>query len=246
MRVRTRTMDQISGARPVANRSLVSWCWLDPADCLTLPRFLAVVLLFGIGGVLAQLGIWIFDARIYVGIDPDDTMRLVEVRDFLAGQGWFSTSPNVPGHGGTLMHWSRLVDWPIAGATPFMDFSLGRSRRRLRRWPPGRSCSCCRSSHPPRSPATGSAAGRLAIGAHPRAGLPGGDHPFPSGRHRPSQCPARIGRICRRDAARPPRARLEFRRRCCCGRRRLGHRRGDDAACGDGRHVGGPALGHQG
>jgi hypothetical protein len=119
-------MDQISGARPVANRSLVSWRRLDPADCLTLPRFLAVVLLFGIGGVLAQLGIWIFDAKDYVGIDPDDTMRLVEVRDFLAGQGWFDlTQYRLGPDGGTLMHWSRLVDWPIAELIRLYGLFLG-------------------------------------------------------------------------------------------------------------------------
>lgn len=51
----------------------------------------------------------------YVGADNDDVMRLVEVRDYLAGQGWFDMMQYrlglVPG---TLMHWSRLVDWPIA------------------------------------------------------------------------------------------------------------------------------------
>lgn len=46
----------------------------------------------------------------------DDAMRLVEVRDFVAGQGWFDTSQhreNAPF--GAPMHWSRLVDAPIAG-----------------------------------------------------------------------------------------------------------------------------------
>lgn len=47
--------------------------------------------------------------------DPDDTLRLVEVRDLLAGQGWFDLHQYRidPPHG-TLMHWSRLVDLPIA------------------------------------------------------------------------------------------------------------------------------------
>jgi len=48
--------------------------------------------------------------------DTDDVMRLVQVRDLLAGQGWFDLSQyrmNPPQ--GTLMHWSRLVDAPIAG-----------------------------------------------------------------------------------------------------------------------------------
>ncbi|ANM15265.1 oligosaccharyl transferase-like protein [Rhizobium sp. N541] len=51
----------------------------------------------------------------YVGPDNDDGMRLVEVRDFLAGQGWFDLMQYRLGlGGGTLMHWSRLIDLPIA------------------------------------------------------------------------------------------------------------------------------------
>ncbi|MEZ5711399.1 MAG: hypothetical protein R3E11_01965 [Sphingobium sp.] len=48
--------------------------------------------------------------------DPDDAMRMVQVRDFLAGQSWFDVSQHRvnPPHGGP-MHWSRLVDMPIAG-----------------------------------------------------------------------------------------------------------------------------------
>lgn len=48
--------------------------------------------------------------------DPDDVMRLVEVRDWLAGQSWFDVSQhrmNTP-HG-LSMHWSRLLDLPLAG-----------------------------------------------------------------------------------------------------------------------------------
>ena len=48
--------------------------------------------------------------------DTDDAMRLVNVRDFLAGQGWYDHAQyrlNVPF--GAEMTWSRLVDLPIAG-----------------------------------------------------------------------------------------------------------------------------------
>lgn len=48
--------------------------------------------------------------------DADDAMRLVEVRDFLAGQGWYDLVQhrlNTPF--GASIHWSRLVDLPIAG-----------------------------------------------------------------------------------------------------------------------------------
>lgn len=51
----------------------------------------------------------------YIGPDNDDVMRLVEVRDFLNGQGWFDLTQYRLGlESGTLMHWSRLVDLPIA------------------------------------------------------------------------------------------------------------------------------------
>ncbi len=48
--------------------------------------------------------------------DPDDVMRLVQVRDLIAGQNWFDVAQyrvDAPG-GGVPMHWSRLIDLPIA------------------------------------------------------------------------------------------------------------------------------------
>lgn len=58
--------------------------------------------------------------------DPDDIMRLVQVRDVLAGQSWFDlTQYRVDvANGGVAMHWSRLVDIPlllaIAAMTPLV------------------------------------------------------------------------------------------------------------------------------
>ena len=50
-----------------------------------------------------------------IGPDGDDVMRLVQVRELLNGQGWFDlTQPRLGPEGGALMHWSRLVDLPIA------------------------------------------------------------------------------------------------------------------------------------
>lgn len=47
--------------------------------------------------------------------DNDSALRLVEVRDLIAGQGWFDLHQYRMGAGGgLLMHWSRLVDAPIA------------------------------------------------------------------------------------------------------------------------------------
>jgi hypothetical protein len=47
--------------------------------------------------------------------DPDDTLRMVQVRDLLAGQNWFDTAQyRIDPPGGVPMHWSRLVDVPLA------------------------------------------------------------------------------------------------------------------------------------
>jgi hypothetical protein len=47
--------------------------------------------------------------------DPDDALRLVQVRDWLAGQSWFDVHQyRVAAPGGVAMHWSRLVDLPLA------------------------------------------------------------------------------------------------------------------------------------
>lgn len=57
--------------------------------------------------------------------DTDDAMRMVMVRDFLAGQGWHDLVQhrlNTPW--GAELHWSRLIDVPIAALvlalTPFV------------------------------------------------------------------------------------------------------------------------------
>lgn len=49
--------------------------------------------------------------------DPDDAMRLAQVRDLIAGQGWFDIKQYRvnPLEGGGLMHWSRFIDASIAG-----------------------------------------------------------------------------------------------------------------------------------
>lgn len=59
--------------------------------------------------------------------DPDDTLRLVQVRDLLAGQSWFDLHQYRidPADGGILMHWSRLVDLPIAAVIIVLRPLLG-------------------------------------------------------------------------------------------------------------------------
>ena len=64
--------------------------------------------------------------------DPDDALRLVEVRDLLAGQGWFDPHQyRIAAPGGVLMHWSRLVDIPLAGGILILRPLLGPSLAEL-------------------------------------------------------------------------------------------------------------------
>ena len=94
-----------SGARPVAGRG--GWAQRLPP--------VALASLFALAAIgLAALP-HLFNPGDYVGADNDDVMRLVEVRDLLAGQGWFDMrQPRLGLDNGTLMHWSRFVDLPIA------------------------------------------------------------------------------------------------------------------------------------
>ena len=52
--------------------------------------------------------------------DPDDVLRLVQVRDLIGGQGWFDVGQaRIDPPGGGDMHWSRLIDAPIAALILF-------------------------------------------------------------------------------------------------------------------------------
>ena len=65
--------------------------------------------------VLAINAVSNFPTLANYGADNDSMLRLVEVRDLLAGQGWFDLHQYRMGTaGGFVMHWSRLVDAPLA------------------------------------------------------------------------------------------------------------------------------------
>lgn len=57
--------------------------------------------------------------------DSDDAMRAVQLRDFLVGQPWFDvTAYRLDPPGGVPMHWSRIVDVPLAGLNLFFSLFL--------------------------------------------------------------------------------------------------------------------------
>ena len=71
--------------------------------------------------------------------DADDAMRLTQVRDFLAGRGWFDLhDARVDPPNGYDTHWSRLIDLGLAGLyvafRPFADVNLAEQLMRAV-WP---------------------------------------------------------------------------------------------------------------
>lgn len=61
--------------------------------------------------------------------DTDDNMRLMQVRALLAGQGWYDLRQYRmdPALGGFDIHWSRIVDLPIAGLILLLKPFLGQA-----------------------------------------------------------------------------------------------------------------------
>jgi hypothetical protein len=96
---------------------------------MAMARLWPSVLLYSLLLMIAIAALKIPNAKDYVGADNDDGMRLVEVRDFLNGQGWFDLMQYRMGLGqGTLMHWSRLIDLPIATLIKFFGLFLAQER----------------------------------------------------------------------------------------------------------------------
>ena len=89
----------------VANpKVLMRVLWLAAVVALALPSIR--------GGV--------FDA-----MSTDDAMRLVQVRDLIGGQGWFDLFQYRLNPPGTLMHWSRVIDAPLAASILFLRPLIG-------------------------------------------------------------------------------------------------------------------------
>ncbi|MBI5264365.1 MAG: hypothetical protein HY852_21415 [Bradyrhizobium sp.] len=78
---------------------------LNPAILLTLAWAAIVVAL-----AAPAIKTGVFDT-----MSTDDAMRLVEVRDLLEGQEWFDLTQHRLDPPGIAMHWSRIVDAPLAG-----------------------------------------------------------------------------------------------------------------------------------
>ena len=64
--------------------------------------------------------------------EPDDALRLVQVRDLLAGQSWFDLQQyRIDPPAGVATHWSRLVDLPLAGVVLMLTPLTGQTGAEL-------------------------------------------------------------------------------------------------------------------
>jgi hypothetical protein len=62
----------------------------------------------------AALALPLMSGGIFDALSTDDAMRLVQVRDLIGGQGWFDLVQHRLDPPGASMHWSRLIDAPLA------------------------------------------------------------------------------------------------------------------------------------
>jgi hypothetical protein len=76
--------------------------------------------------------VWIISNRlgpiqVFALGDTDDNLRIAQVRALLGGQGWYDLFQHRfdPVHGGANIHWSRLVDLPLAGLILLMQPLVG-------------------------------------------------------------------------------------------------------------------------
>ena len=104
-----------------------------PAQAKPAVRLLAglwpAILLHSVITLLLLMALNLPNATDYIGADNDDGMRLVQVRDLMAGQNWFDLMQYRLGLGdGTPMHWSRLIDLPIASLISAFELFLPQER----------------------------------------------------------------------------------------------------------------------
>ena len=79
------------------------------------PPLWIVVAIFWAAFAVAVVSAGVVNPHLFESQDPDSFLRLVQVRDLIAGQGWFDlVQHRMDPPGGALLHWSRLIDAPIA------------------------------------------------------------------------------------------------------------------------------------
>ena len=107
-----------------------------PRAWLAIGRFTPPLLAWGVlattlltaGAILSAGG---HDLSHWLG-DTDDAVRLVGVRELLAGAPWFDTTlPRIGAPDPLVSHWSRLIDLPIAGLILLLTPLLGAEKAEI-------------------------------------------------------------------------------------------------------------------
>ena len=79
------------------------------------PSLPAIVLIFWAAFAVAIVAARVLNPALFESQDPDSFLRLANVRDLIAGQGWFDlVQHRLDPPGGALLQWSRLIDAPLA------------------------------------------------------------------------------------------------------------------------------------
>ena len=88
----------------------------SPLERWAVDHWLAITLAIWLAAAVGLIW-WRWNRVLYWGLgDTDDNLRLAQVRDWIGGQGWFDLRQRRLGWPeGFDIHWSRLVDLPIAG-----------------------------------------------------------------------------------------------------------------------------------
>ncbi|HWT30201.1 MAG TPA: hypothetical protein VN240_04155, partial [Propylenella sp.] len=106
------------------------------ADARTEPEPRLLLLIFWLVFASTVAAAQFLDPGLFRKQDPDSLMRLVQVRDLLAGQGWFDfVQHRLAPPEGVSMHWSRLIDAPIAGLVLLGDLAGAGEPFALAAWP---------------------------------------------------------------------------------------------------------------
>lgn len=100
------------------------------------PPLWFVVVIFWLAFAVAVVASGVIDPHLFESQDPDSFLRLVQVRDLIGGQGWFDlVQHRMDPPGGALLHWSRLIDAPIAGLILIGNLFGDGERFALVAWP---------------------------------------------------------------------------------------------------------------
>ena len=101
----------------------------NPPSSRSGPDWRLVAAVFAVATIILLMRTLVGRAGMPFFADTDDAMRMVMVRDFINGQGWYDlTAHRLNTPWGAEIHWSRLIDVPLAALvlafTPFLGADM--------------------------------------------------------------------------------------------------------------------------